>query len=65
MEKLHLTYVGEDYWSRPVYQDAKGNFYKDVEMCPEGVTPKELYLSCPSKDFEGEPGWPLTDFVIV
>ena len=31
MEKLVLTFIGRDSWSRPVYQDARGNLYVDVD----------------------------------
>lgn len=63
MEKLKLTYVGKDYWSRKVYQDENGNYYKDISLsCDE---PKELHTSCPRKDFEGEPDYPITNFEIV
>lgn len=64
MSTLKLTFAGVDYWGRRVYKDAKGNFYKDIEIFSEQVS-DELYTSCPSKDFEGEPGWPITDFTIV
>ena len=65
MATLQLTRVGEDSWSRPVYKDENGNYYKDVNILPLGETPKVLCISCPRKDFEGEPDYDVTDFVIV
>lgn len=65
MATLQLTRVGEDSWSRPTYQDENGNFYKDVNMLPLWVTPQELCVSSPRDDFDGEPDYPVTDFVIL
>lgn len=50
MGKLVLNYIGEDYWSRPVYKDENGRLFKDVN-CGSGKI--ELCTVC--GDFEGEP----------
>ena len=61
MKKLKL--VGVDYWSRPVYEDEDGNYWKDVNL---GSGTPYLHSSSPRKDFEGEPDMPLTgDYEIV
>jgi hypothetical protein len=64
MAQLRLKKIGEDYWSRMVYQDERGNYYKDIDIF-QNETPTTLYTSCPSKDFEGEPNCPITDFEII
>lgn len=51
MEKFNLTLCGEDFWGRPTYKSDKGNYYKEVD----GV----IHTVCPSKDIDGEPGFPL------
>lgn len=65
MEKLKLTRLGEDSWGRTVYQDENGNYYKDINMMPLDKTPKELCISCPRNDFEGEPDYPVRNFEIL
>lgn len=50
MEKLVLNYIGEDYWSRPVYKDENGRLFKDVN-CGSG----KIALCTVCGDFEGEP----------
>jgi len=47
--KLTLTYLGEDFWARPVYKDEDGHFFKDLNL-GRGVI--EL---CTSPSFDGEP----------
>ena len=54
MKKLH--YIGVDSWSRPVYKDEKGKFYKDVNL---GCGEPYLHSSSPPTDFDGEPDYPL------
>ena len=57
-----LLFIGVDDFYRPVYQDEKGKYWKDVN-CGSG----EPYLhDSTNNDFEGEPGWPIKeDFEIV
>ena len=50
MEKLTLTYIGTDSWSRPVYKDESEKLFKDVN-CDSGIL--EICTVC--GDFEGEP----------
>ena len=49
-----LKFVGIDYWSRPVFMDNEGKYYKDIE-CGYCIYPA-LH---DSSGFEGEPGWPV------
>ena len=51
-----LKYVGTDNWSRPVYKDQYGKFWKDLNL---GCGEPYLHGSSPSRDFEGEPGYPI------
>lgn len=53
MEKLLLTYVGEDSYFRPVYKDKKENLYKDTD--PRVHVPASLY-SIKGNSLEGELG---------
>lgn len=55
MEKLLLTYIGMDDWSRPVYKDPDGRLLKDTN-CDSG----DLAL-CTStgNSFDGEPDMPI------
>ena len=50
-----LEFVGEDFWSRPVYKCREtGTLYKDITL---GSDNPQLY-SC-GNDFEGEPDTPI------
>lgn len=53
---LELKYIGEDFWSHPVYQDQFGKLWKDVEL-GDGEHPS-LYSSV-GNEFEGEPHMPI------
>ncbi len=64
MARLRLTRVGEDSWNRMTYEDTNGNFYKDIDIFSD-ETPTTLYTSSPSKDFDGEPDCPISDFEIT
>lgn len=60
---LELKYIGEDYWSRPVYQDQHGHLWKDVEL---GDNDNPSLHSSTNDDFDGEPDTPIrSQFVIV
>jgi hypothetical protein len=54
MRKLY--YKGIDSWSRPVYQDESGKFWKDVNL---GCGVPYLH-SASSNDFDGEPDMPIS-----
>ena len=54
MRKLH--FAGIDSWSRPVYQDGSGQFWKDVNL---GCGEASLHSAC-DNDFEGEPDMPIS-----
>ena len=53
MSKLILTYLGKDFWDRPVYKDEKDRFFKDVNL---GIGVLDL---CTSSCFDGEPITPV------
>ena len=53
MNKLILTYLGEDFWARPVYKDENDRFFKDVNL---GKGALDL---CTSSCFDGEPITPI------
>lgn len=53
---LVLTYIGEDFWERPVYQDQFNHLWKDVEL-GEGLRPS--LHSAINNEFEGEPDMPI------
>lgn len=42
---LILKYIGEDFWSRPVYQDQFSRLWKDIELGDSG-TPTIDSFSC-------------------
>ena len=59
MEKLILTYIGNDDWQRPVYEDQKGNLWKDTEMESLKTKKVDKYNFCTSDEYEGEPDTPM------
>lgn len=65
MKTIELKRIGKDSWDRPTYKDENGNYYKDVDLSPLGVTPKVLHISSPCNDIDGEPDFPVTNFVIL
>lgn len=56
MDVLKLKYIGEDFWSRPVYKDQHGTIWKDLDL-GDSETPS-LY-SAVGNDIEGEPLNPI------
>ena len=59
---LVLKYIGEDSWSRPVYQDQFTHLWKDIEL--GNYAQPSLYRAV-NDDFEGEPDSPIKkEFVI-
>lgn len=50
---IKLKLIGEDSWNRPVYEDDKGNIFKDTNL-GDG----KLAL-CTASSFEGEPDTPI------
>jgi len=49
---LELKYIGEDSWSRPVYQDQFKHLWKDVDL---GSCDQPSLCSVVGDEFEGEP----------
>lgn len=59
---LVLKYIGEDSWSRPVYQDQFSHLWKDIEL---GNYVQPSLHRAVNDDFEGEPDYPIKkEFVI-
>ena len=56
MDKLILTYVGIDSWSRPVYKNEDGKLFKDVDARKH----KNPEICTVCGGFEGEPDTPIT-----
>lgn len=58
---LILKYIGEDFWSRPVYQDQFSRLWKDIELGDSEIP--SLY-SVTNNEFDGEPLAPIKkDFI--
>lgn len=55
MKKTDLTFIGVDYWDRPVYRDPTGRLWKDITL---GSDMPRFYSAC-NNDFEGEPDMPI------
>lgn len=53
MNKLVLKYIGEDDWSRTVYEDENGIIFKDTN-CGMGTI-----ALCTCGSFDGEPNTPI------
>lgn len=53
---LVLKYIGEDAWSRPVYQDQFNHLWKDVDL---GNYSQPSLCSVVNDEFEGEPDMPI------
>lgn len=61
--KLVLNYIGEDFWSRPVYQDQFKHLWKDIEL---GDAEQPSLHSAVGDEFDGEPDMPIRqDFIIL
>ena len=59
---LVLKYIGQDSWSRPVYQDQFTHLWKDVEL---GKYAQPILHRAVNDDFEGEPDYFIkNEFVI-
>lgn len=58
-----MEYIGDDFWSRPVYKDQFGKLWKDLN-CGDSETP-DLYWPV-NNEFDEEPYLPIgCEFVIV
>lgn len=59
---LLLTYIGEDFWSQPVYRDQFDHLWKDTEL---GDSAQPCLHAVINNDIEGDPGMPINqDFII-
>lgn len=48
---MELNYIGEDSWSRPVYQDQFQHLWKDIEL---GKYEEPILCRAVNDDFDGE-----------
>lgn len=59
---LILTYIGEDFWSQPVYRDQFNHLWKDTEL---GDSAQPCLYAVISNDIDDDPGMPIQqDFII-
>lgn len=56
MEKLKLTFLGRDSWSRPVYEGGDGRLYVDTD--PRADRPPSICTKL-NDAFDGEPDVPV------
>jgi hypothetical protein len=54
MSKIEMTFMGTDFWNRPVFRDPSGKLWKDVTL---GSDIPSLH-SASGNDFDGEPDMP-------
>lgn len=59
---LILKYIGEDFWSCPVYRDQFGHLWKDTELGNSKIP--SLY-SVTNNEFDGEPLSPIRSEYII
>ena len=58
-----LKFVGLDSWSRPVYEDKNGRFWKDINL---GEGTPSIYKSYPCDEFDGEPDYPIKgEYILI
>ena len=55
-EKLTLTLLGRDSWSRPVYEGSDGNLYVDTDPCADR---QPRICTKHRTAFDGEPDIPV------
>lgn len=59
---LILIYIGEDFWSQPVYQDQFKHLWKDTEL---GDSAQPSLCAVISNDIDADTGMPIRqDFII-
>lgn len=61
---LEISYVGEDGWNRPVYQDKYGTLYKDTAL-GDGNNLASSLCTVNNNELDGEPLAPIDKNVIV
>lgn len=59
---LILRYIGEDFWSCPVYRDQFDHLWKDIELGNSKIS--SLY-SVTNNEVDGEPLAPISDEYII
>lgn len=60
---INIKFIGIDSWSLPVYEDEKGNLYKDTSLGKEKL--EKSLCTAYQNDFYGEPYIPLKDKKII
>lgn len=53
---LVMKYLGDDFWSLPVYQDQFGYLWKDIEL---GESTEPSLYSVTNNEIDGEPDKPI------
>ncbi|MGL5254548.1 MAG: LPD11 domain-containing protein [Brevinema sp.] len=56
--KLIMEYIGEDFWSRPVYRDQFNRIWKDISL---GMSGEPDLHSVVDNDVDGEPDTPIKE----
>ncbi len=59
MDKLILTYMGDDDWCRPVYKGNDGQLFKDTNMISKATKKCDKNSFCTSDGFFDEPDTPM------
>ena len=58
-EKIILTYIGKDFWSRPTFKiNGTGYYVKDINLA-NNIDGLFLHWSCPKDNPDGEPDYPF------
>lgn len=55
MKEFELTFIGIDFWDRPVYKDQNGTIWKNTNFNVDMAA----YHTSSNNKFEGEPDMPM------
>lgn len=59
---LTLNYIGEDFWSSPVYRDQFNRLWKDIEL---GACDPPVLCSTVNNEYDDEPDEPIRQEFII
>lgn len=59
---LEMKYIGDDFWSQPMYQDQFGHLWKDTEL---GESAEPSLYSVTNNEADGEPDKPIRQKFIL
>lgn len=62
MKTKTLKFCGWDSWDRPVYEDEREIYWKDIDPRPDSL-PK--LCTAVNNEFDGEPDWPIAENIQV